>query len=178
MLRGGIFLALVLMPITVLAGTRDKLDGWGPFKFSMSMNDAITASAGNASLGRGGSLAYPTEIGGISYVAHIWFAGVGQRIRQISIEPSAKDRLSREACLDTGHASFVAPVIERYGQPNETHEKTYYAGQPMQEFSRFSIFKFDDGARIEVMSTYKVRYEECDRAVTYLPPAGTPKGEF
>lgn len=167
------FLAVGLA-VAVIVGTsgiadaagRDRLDGWGPFKFSMTRKQAMAAAGGRAHTGASEQMVYETEIDGETWVAEFRFWGITDpngSIRSINILPKAGTASAQE-CTDK-FARVVAKLSAKYGAPTA-------------EDNGYTKFVFKNGSRISA-NTYRASpAADCRPALTYYPPDKTGKSDF
>ena len=134
------------------APERKSLDGWGPFKFSMSLGRAMAATKGTAHLGAPEALEYPCIIGGRPFTAIAKFTDDEARISYINLVENGMSKLDDQA-LSAEYIRLIDTLAAQYGNPDSK-------GPPVSDFDRSSghigpeastTFKFADGGSISVL---------------------------
>jgi hypothetical protein len=190
---GVIAIAVAIPAASSMAQDRDRLEGWGPFKFSMSRAQAIEAIKPGAYFYGSPFIGYDTEIDGAKWHAVVEFSDDQSAINKIRLQQGTiaalmgrtsplKENTTREECLSrTGR---VEPqVTKRYGAPDRTFDRTETSAPPY--FYRHVRYDFKDGARIEIIAAYsppaaggKKDDHFCDVTIQYFPFRPTPKSTF
>jgi hypothetical protein len=168
-------MALLTFPSVAAAAERARLDGWGPFKFSMSFAEAKIAAGTKATLGDNNTLIYAATIEGAPYQAAVWFTGVGGKVRDIALTPAREipRGASEESCFAL-HPALVQQLSRRYGPPDSEKDGPI----PINSIQRRSTFNFANGATIDVATSYEPVLTKCSQLIDYRSPAGVPAEKF
>ncbi len=176
-----IAIAVTIPGASSMAQDRDRLEGWGPFKFSMSRAQAIEAIKPNAHFYGSPFIGYDTEIDGAKWHAVVEFSDDQSTINKIRLQQGTvtslmtqstprKEIVTKEACLS--RVGRLEPQLtKRYGAPDRTFDRSEiqdanrhlsYDGAPDRfdhsegppYFYRHVRYDFKDGARIEIIAAY------------------------
>lgn len=180
----GIIALAVAIPVgSVMAQDRDRLEGWGPFKFSMSRAQAIEAIKPNAYFYGSPYIGYDTEIDGAKWHAVVEFSDDQSAITKIRLQQGTiaslmgqstprKEIVTKEECLS--RVGRLEPQLtKRYGAPDRTfdHSETqntykhvsYDGARDRFDHSDASVppyfyrhvrYDFKDGAHVEIVAAY------------------------
>ena len=178
---GAIAIAVALPNGSSRAQDRERLEGWGPFKFSMSRAQAIEAIKPSAYFYGSTFIGYDTEIDGAKWHAVVEFSDDQSTINKIRLQQGTvtalmtqntprKEIVTKEQCLS--RVGRLEPQLtKRYGAPDRTYDHseaqdanrhTSYDGAPDRfnhsegppYFYRHVRYDFKDGARIEIIAVY------------------------
>src|SRR5215471_14934742 len=131
---GVIAIAVAIPTASSMAQDRDRLDGWGPFKFSMSRAQAIEAIKPSAYFYGSPFICYDTEIDGAKWHAVVEFSDDQSAINKIRLQQGTiaslmgrstprKEIVTKEACLS--RVGRLEPLLtKRYGAPDRTFDHT------------------------------------------------------
>ena len=170
---------------------RGNLEGWGPFRFDMSFEEAKSAAglkaiqptdsaAGKISDMPSHVLHYDTTIGDMPFKAVVEFAGQGDRISSIGLNMEGVSSLDPEACLET-YNRISALLVEKYGSPDVAATKGTVPGRT--HYKLVASYKFSNGAIVS--PTIIVREKlggflpiDCAVGVSYAAPQVRTKETF
>jgi hypothetical protein len=131
---GAIAIALAIPNGSSMAQDRDRLEGWGPFKFSMSRAQAIETIKPNAYFYGSPFIGYDTEIDGAKWHAVVEFSDDQSVINKIRLQQGTiaslmtqsaprKEIVTKEACLS--RVGRLEPQLtKRYGTPDRTFDRS------------------------------------------------------
>jgi len=176
-MRSILIAAALLVAGAAQAADRTKLDGWGPFKFSMTQQQAKAAAGTAGTITPDNSVSYPTEIEGARYTAEVFFTGVGGKVRNIYLEQQPNGaKVAKDDCHGTQHGSLASRIAKTYGPPDKADNITATSFLTIKN----SSFKFKDGAEITVSTHYSASGASgsCKLAVHYTPSNTVPKSQF
>lgn len=176
-----IALIVALCAITLVgaeAADRTKLDGWGPFKFSMSFAEAKATAGADAVIVSPDKLRYDTSIDGVQWTAEVGFTGAGGKMMSVLISLTRPQASSAPDC-DQKHTQLATRVAEAYGKQDD--DKGIKSDKNI--LARQSFFHFKDGSQILVTTTYPgdaapALVRTCRQAVNYMAPRTVPAGRF
>jgi hypothetical protein len=187
-MNGSLAMGVLAIAVAVPTGSsmaqdRDRLEGWGPFKFSMSRAQAIEAIKPGAYFYGSPFIGYDTEIDGARWHAVVEFSDDQSVINKIRLQQGTiaslmgqsaprKEIVTKEACLS--RVGRLEPQLtRRYGAPDRTfdHSETQDANRHVSYdgvrdrfdhsetteppyFYRHVRYDFKDGARIEIIAVY------------------------
>ena len=166
-----------------MAQDRERLEGWGPFKFSMSRAQAIESIKPSAYFYGSPFIGYDTEIDGAKWHAVVEFSDDQTAVNKIRLQQGTiaslmrqstprKESVTKEGCLS--RVGRLEPQLtKRYGAPDRTFDHTEpqdvnnrrvsYDGAPDRfdhsessspYFYRHVRYDFKDGTRIEIIAAY------------------------
>lgn len=173
---------IVALCATAIAGAhaadRTKLDGWGPFKFSMSFNEAKAAAGADAVIVSPEMLRYDTSIDGVQWTAEVSYTGAGGKMTSVLISLTRPPASSASDC-DQKHTQLATRIAEAYGKQDD--DKGIKSDANI--LARQSFYRFKDGAQILVTTTYPgdaapASARTCRQAVNYMAPRTVPTGKF
>jgi len=166
------------------AQVRDRLEGWGPFKFEMSRVQAMEAIRPRARIGSRSqtNIAYVVVIDGIEFSAEVYLSDDLSAIQQIVLQ-AINDKAtsgveSKEKCLSSIE-SFVAQLNEKYGSPDSWSDaEENFANLSVPSFKRTYFYRFRDGGEIQASSSVtlerkqetlnvKAKLQRCSRRILY-----------
>ena len=133
------------------APERKALDGWGPFKFSMSMSQAMNATKGSNRIGEAAGLEYPCNIAGQPFMAIVKFTDDDERVRYINLVDKDGPNLDdKSLAAEYGH--LIEILAKQYGPPDMQAPAASDANRATGHFGpeASTLFKFADGGSIEV----------------------------
>lgn len=172
MLFAATFLFIAASTTLAQSTDRSQLDGWGPFRFSMSIREAKAAVGSDAVETSLGTLLYDTRIAELNFRAAIVFEGAARdRISEISVGLQGVDRLDAERCV-TAFRRVAALVAERWGDPATPEQEVPWA---TPAFRRVQVeYLFQDGARVRPSAVVRRGPDslmgfDCAVGVTYTP---------
>ena len=180
---GVIAIAVAIPTGSSMAQDRDRLEGWGPFKFSMSRVQAIEAIKPSAYFYGSPFIGYDTEIDGAKWHAVVEFSDDQSAINKIRLQQGTiaslmgqstprKEIVTKEECLS--HVGRLEPQLtKRYGAPDRTfdHSESQDSNRHVSydgardrfdhsetsgppDFYRHVRYNFKDGAHIEIIAAY------------------------
>lgn len=173
---------IVVLSVSTLTGAqaadRIKLDGWGPFKFSMSFNEAKAAAGADAVIVSSDKLRYATSIDGVQWTAEVSYTGAGGKMTSVLISLTRPPASSAPDC-DQKHSELATRIAEAYGKQDD--DKGIKSDANI--LARQSFYRFKDGSQILVTTTYPgdaapVSARTCRQAVNYMAPRTVPTGKF
>ncbi|MEK7994567.1 MAG: hypothetical protein AAB403_12255 [Planctomycetota bacterium] len=181
--------SLLILPISVLGQTvRDQLEGWGPFRFSMSKTEAIAAARPDAVIAQE-VVIYDVDIDGQLFWAGLDFTPDLSAIRQIRLAPGGWARKSRlpprenvlqQTCLERVEP-FQKKLTSKYGQP----DGPFIDSKDGAFTTRRYFYRFGDGNQIVVESTYAPpghgdgkNDHFCTQQIRYIALRAVPKATF
>jgi hypothetical protein len=161
----GIVLGLMLAASSAIAHAARSLDGWGQFKFGMTLAQAQrVAPVPLEWLGRT-RYDFSTMIDGQKYKANLYFNGKYRTLSSV-ILMGFPEKTSSRSCRD-----IFQNISERlsglYGSPVRKEHQT-------EDFKRYERFSFPNGGFIEVT----VDDTACSTMVYYFDAAPVPKNGF
>lgn len=190
---GATAIAVAIPTGSSMAQDRDRLEGWGPFKFSMSRLQAIEAIKPSAYFYGSPFIGYDTEIDGAKWHAVVEFSDDQSAITKIRLQQGTiaslmgqstprKENVTKEACLSRV-ARLEPQLTKRYGAPDSTFDHTETSVPPYSY--RHVRYDFKDGAHIEIIAAYsppasggKKDDHFCDLTIQYFPFRAIPKSTF
>ena len=114
-MNGSLAIGVIAIAVAIptgfsMAQDRDRLEGWGPFKFSTSRGQAIEAIKPNAYFYGSPFIGYDTEIDGAKWHAVVEFSDDQSAINKIRLQqgtiaslmgqsPPRKEIVTKEECL-------------------------------------------------------------------------------
>ena len=176
--------AVIFNPSAQAEG-REHLSGWGPFKFSMSRDDAI-AAVKRVHRYTSPNIGYDTEIDGAAWNAIVVFSSDQTSITEIHLQKGTvaarlsggadKEKVSQANCL-----SRLEPLNKRvaakYGEPDGPKERT-----ELWTTERSYYYSFADGGLIKVSYYYSNTPgspPSCFDTIEYTPSVPVvPKNDF
>jgi hypothetical protein len=178
--------AAFLTPHEGLSKSRTMLPGWGPFRFGMTVVEAVSAAQGvageNAKFAPAGFVTYETMVDGQTFNVSAYFSGIIPKLSDIKLEPMGTGgNEDVQSCLNV-KASIASKLSSTYGPPDEDDGQPASNGD--KELSASTIFNFQDGARIEAKARYTAypytpSKHLCVVTVIYsAPQAQTPESKF
>jgi len=191
-------LASALLAATATAASgqeRKRLEGWGPFKFSMTRLDAIEAVKPNAYFYNSPFIGYDTEIDGTLFHAVVEFTKDQNAITKIRLQKGSiaasfaagppKENISKDTCLSRV-SQFEPMLTAKYGTPDRTWD--YVETISVSKFDHRNVsYYFKDGGHIEIIASYqpaqlnlggKKNENFCAVHVEYMPMRVLPKSTF
>jgi hypothetical protein len=158
------------------AQTRDRLDGWGPFKFTMDRAQAMAAVKGRAENGPSGQMIYKVEVDGAPWTAEVRFLSDPHgSIRNISLAPlNMPSASSADECRSAWRA-LITRVEQKYGPHDDENQWTIpVLNQP----ARGAFFRFRDASFVEVDTSYDAVRRGCTVGVVYSAGKRGAKSDF
>jgi len=188
---GVIAIAVAIPTASSMAQDRDRLEGWGPFKFSMSRAQAIEAIKPSAYFYGSPFIGYDTEIDGARWHAVVEFSDDQSTINKIRLQQGTvtalmtqntprKEIVTKEQCLS--RVGRLEPQLtKRYGAP----DRFDHSESSTPYFYRHVRYDFKDGSHIEIIAAYsppgpglKKDDHFCDLTIQYSPFRAIPKSTF
>lgn len=150
------------------ASERDRLEGWGPFAFGMSLPAAKEAVGTKGWVNDWGRVFYPTDIDGAPFTAVASFSQ-GGALDMVILNP--EDALSKTSEIKCKKAADVLlkKVGESYG--NNDFVKAEMIGQV--KFTH-TVFKFGNGAAIIHDYAWIADMKDCANQIKYIAPQAPP----
>jgi hypothetical protein len=151
--------------------TRGDLNGWGPFIFSMSLDEAKAVVGQQGTRTNAGTLLYDTRIENLDFRAFVVFFGQGDRIREINVELQGIGNLAESECRSR-FQEISKLLLDRYGEPDVTMTEVRWPTPSHKKFQ--SEYKFLNGASIELINILRSLPDslipfDCAVGVRYLP---------
>lgn len=174
---------LFIAAIAGAAGAQaaDAPQGWGPFRFGMTLAEAKSAGGSNAVLNSGGVLEYPAEIAKRQFKAFVRFTGAGGKIKDIMLrDMSAQTIATRDEC-QREFTKTEQGLISRYGKPKE--HGTEPLGMLTVTFQvTKSLWSFPNDTTITADWIFSEKnnafVQGCRIEIRYTPPQTVPKATF
>jgi hypothetical protein len=164
-----ILLTLAISNAQAAPPPRKSLDGWGPFKFSMSQAQA--AAAVKAKVIPENLLDYECRIAGRNFDARVFFTENRERVFSISLlENHAEDLDETQVVVE--YNRLIDLLTEQYGPPDTKGVPVRDDRSPMDGHTvprTEAVFKFADGASIAVVEHGVGSVREM--MIRYLPGA-------
>ena len=157
--------ATIMFAASAQAQLSKRLEGWGSFKFGMTLSQAQKVSPVQLGYANPGRYMFKTTIDGVPYYANIYFQGLDGRLNGIMLESFLHRELSA-SCQDiSDHIS--AKLAAMYGKPQ-------VMSYPFLGPGRFEKFSFADGRSIETSVV-----PGCDSQISYHEAVPeTPRSSF
>lgn len=173
--------AVLFIATIALVQAADAPQGWGPFRFGMTLSEVKSAGGSNAIVNSGGVLEYPAEIAKRNFKAFVRFTGVGGKIEDIMLRDlSAQTIATRDEC-QREFAEIEQGLIARYGKPKKHGtEPVDMLRVVLQVTKSVWLFPNDTAVAAEWIFADKPNMfvQGCSIEIRYTPPKTVPKTTF
>jgi hypothetical protein len=135
------------------ASGKGGLTGWGPFKFGMTIKEAVSAAqakaGANAAFAPAGFVTYDTKINDDNFRVSAYFSGATPRLFRVQLDPM--DQKGQNQDLQSCAAfveSLAAKLASTYGLPGKLSNKLPLESN--EEAHTTTSFEFGNGTAVYI----------------------------